>query len=137
MFDDFVTWVNRQLPEAPYPTRQSFVEVAPWLALLSAALGLLLGGRGLLLLQLLPLLAAGVIPSPFLLLILLSPLLALGSIPGLRNRRRWGWGLFAASVAIDLVMSLVRLDVFSILFGAVFLYLLLQTYFEYDHRYWR
>jgi len=137
MFDDLITRINRQLPEAPYPTRQSFVEVAPWLALLSAALGLLLGGRGLLLLRLLPLLAAGFIPSPLLFVSLISPLLALGSIPGLRARRRWGWSLFAASVAIDLVISLLRLDLFGILFGAVFLYLLLQTYFEYDRRYFR
>jgi len=137
MFDDLIARINRQLPEAPYPTRQSFVEVAPWLALLSAALGLLLGGRGLLLLRLPPLLAAGIVPSPLLLVSLISPLLALGSIPGLRTRRRWGWGLFAASIAIDLVVSLLRLDLFGILFGAVFLYLLFQTYFEYDRRYFR
>ncbi len=137
MFDNLITSINRALPEAPYPTRASFVEVAPWLALLSAALGLLLGGRGVALLNLVPLLAAGYVPPLFYLAVLLSPVLALASIPGLRARRRWGWWLFAASIAVDLVLSLLRLDPFGILFGGVFLYLLLQTYFEYDHRYFR
>ncbi len=137
MLDNLIASINRQLPAASYEMRYSFVETAPWLALLSAALGLLLGGRGALLLELLPLLLAGFIPSPFVLLILVSPVFALVSIPGLRNRRRWGWYLFTASVVIDLALALVRLDIFSILFGAVFFYLLLQTYFEYDHRYYR
>ena len=137
MFDDWVTAVNRRLPAAPYESRQSFVQIAPWLALLTAALGLLLGGRAELLVHLLPSLARGYVPSLLLLLGLISPLLALGSIPGLRGRRRWGWSLFAISVAVELVLALLRLDLFGILFGALFLYLLLQTYFEYDRRYFR
>jgi hypothetical protein len=137
VLDDLVERINRALPEAPYPTRASFVEVAPWLALLSAILGLLLGGRGWLLIQLLPGLLAGYLPSPFFLVAVLSPVMALVSIPGLRERKRWGWSLFTLSVLIDLILSLLRLDVFGILFGAVFFYLLLQTYTEYGRRYWR
>ena len=45
MLDDLVAAINRALPEAPYPYRAGFVQMAPWLALLSAALGLILGGR--------------------------------------------------------------------------------------------
>ncbi len=143
MLDDWISAVNRRLPAASYEARQSFVEVAPWLALLSAVLGLLLGGRASLLIGLAQSLIAGDF-LPFLgvgsllyLLFAISPLMALASIPGLRSRRKWGWGLFAASVLIDLVLSLLRLDLFGIAFGAVFFYFLLQVYFEYDHGYWR
>lgn len=137
MFDDWVAAINRQLPEASDQAKHSFVEVAPFLAILSAALGLLLGGRGSLLLSLPALVLAGYLPSVFLILIALSPVLALASFPGLRARTRLGWGLFAASVVIDLALSLLRLDVFGILFGALFTYLLLQTYFEYGRRWYR
>jgi hypothetical protein len=136
MLDDIISALNRRLPPASYDMRYSFVQTAPWLALLSAALGLLIGGRGELLVRVLPLLSAGYLPSPIVLLALASPLLALASTIGLRDRQRWGWGLFTASVLIDLTFSIRGFDIFSLLFGVVFLYLLLQTYGEYGRR-WR
>jgi hypothetical protein len=135
MLDDLVAAINRLLPEAPYPQRAGFVQTAPWLALLSAGLGLLLGGRLNLLLAAVGLLFQGVLPPISYLLFGVSPIFALASIPGLNSRRRWGWSLFALSVLIDFVFSLLRLEIFGLLFGAVFLYYLLQTYSEYGRRY--
>ena len=43
MLDDLIAATNRVLPEAPYPQRAGFIQTAPWLALLLAALGLLFG----------------------------------------------------------------------------------------------
>jgi hypothetical protein len=137
MLDDLIAAINRRLPEAPYPQRASFVQVAPWLALLSAGLGLILQGRFSLFLTTASLVLAGVLSVLPLLLLGMSPLLALASIPGLNSRRRWGWALFAVSVLIDLVFSIITLEIFGLLFGAIFLYLLLQTYSEYDRRYYR
>lgn len=134
MLDDLVESLSRRLPPPNYEMRYSFIQIAPWLALLSAALGLLLGGRGALLLQLPALVARGFVPPPGLLLAVLSPLLALISIPGLRDRQLWGWWLFAASILIDLIFSLLRIDLFSLLFSAVFLYLLIMTHAEYGRR---
>jgi hypothetical protein len=136
MLDDFIMALNRRLPPASPDMRYSFVQTAPWLALLSAALGLLVGGRGALLVRVIPLLMGGYVPSSLVILATASPLLALGSIIGLRDRQRWGWGLFTASILIDLGFSLWGFDIFSLLFGVLFLYLLLQTYGEFGRR-WR
>jgi hypothetical protein len=136
MLDDFITALNQRLPSAPYDMRYSFLQTAPWLALLSAALGLLIGGRGMLLLRVIPLMVGGYLPSPLVFVAIASPLLALGSFVGLRDRQRWGWALFTTSVLIDLGFSLWSFDIFSLLFGVLFLYLLLQTYGEYGRR-WR
>jgi hypothetical protein len=137
MFGDWIAAINRRLPTADYGTRHSFVDTAPWLALLSAALGLLLGGRGLALISALPRLPSVLLFSPLTLLIIVSPLLALAAFFGLRDRKRWGWALFFTSVLIDFVASLLRLDLFGLAFGALFTYFLLQTYTEYGgRRYW-
>lgn len=137
MLDDLIAAINRLLPESPYPQRVGFVQTAPWLALLSAALGLFLGGRIDSILLAVQLLARGQLPPILYLLFAVSPLLALASIPGLNGRRRWGWILFALSVLIDFVFSLITLQIFGLLFGAIFLYYLLQTYAEYGRRYYR
>jgi hypothetical protein len=137
MLDDMIAAINRVLPEAPYPQRMGFVQTAPWLALLSAALGLILGGRlGLLIGAVSSLLAGFVPPIPYL-LFAISPILALASIPGLREQRRFGWILFTLSVLIDFLISLATLQVFGLLFGAIFLYYLLQVYSEYGRRSYR
>jgi hypothetical protein len=137
MLDNLIDSINRRLPPAPYPQRTSFIQIAPWLALLSAALGLILGGRLNLFIAAVGLLLQGVVPSLFFLLFGISPVLALVSIPGLNTRQRWGWILFALSVLIDFVLSLLRFEIFGLLFGALFLYYLLQTYTEYGRRNYR
>ena len=145
MLDDWIAAINRRLPAATYEARHSFVEVAPWLALLTGAFGLLLGGRGLQLVEVLRRLVDGFLPSPLLVVVLLSPVLALAAIPGLRARRRWGWVAFAVSICVDLLWALFQfaLDPLGLnpllgaVFGALFLYFLLQTYSEYGRRYWR
>ena len=134
MMDDLVDSLGRRLPPPTYEMRYSFLQVAPWLALLSAALGLLLGGRGALLVQMLTALSRGLVPSPVVFVIALAPVLALVSIPGLRDRKLWGWWLFALSILIDFLLSLLRFDIFSLLFSALFLYLLIVTHSEYRGR---
>ena len=144
MLDDLVAAINRMLPEAPYPYRAGFAQTAPWLALLSAALGLILGQRYVLLIDAVSALANGYAPNLLVLLYGLSPVLALVSIPGLRNQQKWGWILFTLSVLIDFLVSLVLLALtlsfnllFSLLFDAIILYYLLQCYSEYGRRYYR
>lgn len=144
MLDDLIAAINRMLPEAPYPYRTGFVQTAPWLALLSAALGLILGGRSGLLIAAVQDIASGTMPQIVALLYGLSPVLALVSIPGLRNQQKWGWILFTLSVLIDFLISLVLLLLtlsfnllFSLLFDAIILYYLLQSYSEYGRRYYR
>jgi hypothetical protein len=137
MLDNLVAAINRVLPESPYPQRAGFVQSAPWLALLSAALGLILGGRFSLAVDAVNLLLAGFVPPILYLVYGFSPILALVSIPGLQNRQKWGWIFFTLSVLIDFVISLITLQVLGLLFGAIFLYYLLQTYSEYGRRYYR
>jgi len=144
MLDDLVAAINRILPEAPYPYRTGFVQTAPWLALLSAALGLIIGGRYAPLIDAVSALASGYMPNVLGLIYGLTPVLALVSIPGLRNQQKWGWILFTLSVLIDFLISLVFLLLtlsfnllFSLLFDAIILYYLLQAYTEYGRRYYR
>lgn len=138
MLTTLIAAINRKLPTAPPETRLGFAEVAPWLAILTAALGLLLGGRGALLLFILPDLPKGVLPSPFIVAVVAPPILALASVAGLFTRERWGWILFTIAVVLDLILAFTRLDLFGILFGLVFTYLLLQSYEAYasDYRPW-
>ncbi len=144
MLDDLVAAINRRLPEAPYPNRMGFVQTAPWLALLSAALGLILGGRYQPLLDSVSAIANGYSPNLLGLIYGLTPVMALVSIPGLRKQAKWGWVLFTLSVLIDFVIALVFLLLtlsinllFSLLFDAIIMYYLLQSYSEYGRRYWR
>jgi hypothetical protein len=144
MLDDLVAAINRLLPEAPYPYRSQFAQTAPWLALLSAALGLIIGGRYAPLIGAVSAIANGYPPDVLSLLYGLSPVLALVSIPGLRNQQKWGWILFTLSVLIDFLIALLFLALtlsfnllFSLLFDAIILYYLLQSYSEYGRRYWR
>jgi hypothetical protein len=136
MLDNLVDSLSRRLPPPTSEMRYSFIQTAPWLALLSAALGLLIGGRGTLLLEIPTLISRGFLPSPLFLFAALSPIFALVAIPGLRDRQNWGWWLFATSVLIDLLLSLLRFDIFSLAFSALFLYLLIVTHEEYGRR-WR
>jgi hypothetical protein len=131
--DGLIEALNRRIPPAPYELRVSFRDSAPWLAGLSAVLALLLGGRGSLVLAIFTAALAGATP-PVAYLVLIAPaVLCLASIPGLRRLQMSGWWLFFAATLLDFLFALASVNLFSLLFSAVFLYLLLQIH-EY---FWR
>ena len=132
--DGLIEALNRRIPPAPYELRVSFRDSAPWLAGLSVVLDLLIGGRGSLLLAILGIAASGAAPPPAYVLLVLPAVLSLAAIPGLRSLRLWGWWLFFAATALDLLLAIAALTVVSILFSGVFFYLLLQIHDYYWHR---
>jgi hypothetical protein len=135
--DTLIEDLNRRIPPAPYDLRVSFRDSAVWLAGLSAVLALLLGGRGSILLAIFGNLLAGAIPPIAYLVLILPAVLSLASIPGLRRLRTSGWWLFFIATALDFLLALAALNIFSILFSGVFLYLLLQVHEYFWHRPYR
>lgn len=120
--NELIQSLYRRLPPAPPDLRASFRDATPFLAGLSAVLTVL-GGLGV-----------GFRLEPLFLLLLLPALLSLAAIPGLRSRNATGWWLFFTALLIDFVVALVSGNLLSVLFNAIFLYLLVQVHEYYWQR---
>jgi type III secretory pathway component EscS len=125
---------NRAVPRLDRMQRDQFAQTLPWLAILSVALSVILGGWLGLVISLFQLAVSGsellssLVLAPFFWIALLPPLLwALSFVP-LQHRQLPGWRLFVAGTVLSLIGALVSLQLISILFSAAILYVTLQCY---------
>jgi hypothetical protein len=131
------------LPSLPPAIKELLVTFAPWLSLLSGALGLLVFVPGaLLLLVLSPVAGLGgaglgyVMTIIHLVLSVVGAVLSLMAFRGLRKRSLGGWTMLFWATAVYLVAGLLPLSIggliSTIIGGALALYLLFQTKPYYD-----
>lgn len=115
-----------KLPSLPVNVKDVLVKIAPWLALVFGILGVLgsLAATGILT-ALSPLTATGGIVGAVLALV--GSVLMLMAYPGLRDRKMAGWRRSFYSQLVSVVSSVVALNLFGAIVGALIgFYLLFQ-----------
>lgn len=128
----------KKLPSLPKNAQEVLVSIAPWIALVFGALGLIGSVVGLGLFTFLAPLAvfagaretgAGII---VVLLGLVSSVLLLMAFPGTKNKQSRGWKFLYYSEVVSLVSNIVTLSIVGVLFTLVGFYFLYQirSYFK-------
>lgn len=122
-----------KFPALPKDARELLVKVAPWIALIFGALGVLgaLAGFGVLTVFS-PLammgggagaVGAGIITA---VLWLLSSVLMLAAFPGTKNRKAQGWNFLFYSEAVSLAANVLSFTLSGLVFALIAFYLLFQ-----------